>query len=218
MKKLLAGCLVVLVLGAVTVAVGTYFLYRAASPYIQDARSYLEGMSQLDDLEQKITLKTSYTAPPSGELTQAQVERFVRVQQHVRTQLGQRFSEIEKKYEYLRSNDAQPSITELLGSLREMTGIVVDARRYQVDALNKEQFSQDEFSWVRDQVFRAAGVEFGSRIDLSKIQEAIRSGTGIEDINTDRLPLGEIPARNRALVKPYVERMDEWLPLVFFGL
>jgi hypothetical protein len=108
--------------------------------------------------------------------------------------------------------------TELLSSLREITGIYVDARRYQVDALNKEGFSQSEYSWVRDRMFQAAGMEIGSRIDIEKLQEAIRNGTGLDGIRADDLPRPNVPAKNRELVKPYVSQMDEWLPLVFFGL
>lgn len=217
MKKLLIGCLVILVLGAVVIGVGSYFLYRAASPLIQDARNYLEGMSQLGEIDRQITNRASYTAPGSGELNDAQVQRFVRVQQHVRGQLGQRFKEIESKYEYLRSSN-NPSVTELLSSLREITGVYVDARRYQVEALNKENFSQDEYSWVRDRVFEAAGMEIGSRIDIEKLSEAIRNGTGLEGVSTENIPRPDVPAKNRELVKPYVGQMDEWLPLVFFGL
>lgn len=221
MKKLLVGCLVILLLGAVIIGVGSYFLYRAASPLIEDARSYLQGMTQLEELERQITNQSAFPAPATGELTEPQVQRFVRVQQHVRSALGQRMNEIEEKYKHLKANSdssAQVSFTDLLGSLRDLTGVFVDARRYQVEALNKEGFSQAEYSWVRDRMFQAAGVEMGSRIDLEKLQEAIRNGTGIEEINTDSLPLRDVPAKNRELVKPYVSQMDEWLPLVFFGL
>jgi hypothetical protein len=220
MKKLLAGCLIVAVLGAVVAAVGTYLLYRAASPLIDDARNYMEGMSKLEDLERQITNQSSYTPPESGELTEAQVQRFVRVQQAVRASLGQRFNEIEEKYQYLRDNNDTKNVpvTEVLASLRDITGVYVDARRYQVEALNKEGFSQDEYSWVRDRVFQAAGMEIGSRIDLERLQEAIREGTGVDGIRADRLPKPNVPAKNRELVKPHVDQMDEWLPLVFFGL
>jgi hypothetical protein len=217
MKKLLIGCLVIIVLGAVVIGVGSYFLYRAASPLIQDARNYLEGMSQLGEIDRQITNRSSYAAPASGELTDPQVQRFVRVQEHVRGQLGQRFKEIESKYEYLRSSN-NPSVTELLSSLREITGVYVDARRYQVEALNRENFSQGEYSWVRDRVFEAAGMEIGSRIDIEKLSEAIRNGTGVEGISTENIPKPNVPAKNRELVKPHVGKMDEWLPLVFFGL
>jgi hypothetical protein len=220
MKKLLAGCLIILVLGAAVVGVGVYFLYRAASPLVEDARNYLEGMSKLSEIDRQLENRSEYTAPASGELTEAQVQRFVRVQQQMRSQLGQRMNEIEQRYEYLRSNSGNNDVpfTELLNSLREITGIYVDARRYQVEALNKEGFSQSEYSWVRDRMFQAAGMEIGSRIDLEKLQEAIRNGTGLDGIRADDLPRPNVPAKNRELVKPYVSQMDEWLPLVFFGL
>lgn len=221
MKKLLVGCLVILVLGAIVVGVGSYFLYRAASPLIEDARGYLEGMSKLEDIERGLSNKSTYTAPASGELTEAQVQRFARVQQHVRAQLGQRMSEIEEKYKHLKANsdsNTPVAFTDVISGLRDITNVYVDARRYQVDALNKEGFSQEEYSWVRDRMFQAAGMEIGSRIDIEKLQEAVRNGTGIEGISADRLPMREVPAKNRELVKPYINQMDEWLPLVFFGL
>jgi len=221
MKKLLVGCLVILVLGAIVVGVGSYFLYRAASPLIQDARSYYEGMSQLSELDRKIENTDAHTPPASGELTAAQVQRFVRVQQHVRKALGQRMTEIEEKYRHLKANSESSvpvAMTDLLSGLRDITGVYVDARRYQVEALNAERFSQPEYEWVRDRVFQAGGMEVTSRIDVEKLAEAVRRGTGIEDIGTDRLPRPNVPARNRELVKPYVDQMDDWIPLVFFGL
>jgi hypothetical protein len=220
MKKLLVGCLVIVVLGAIVVGVGSYMLYRAASPLIEDARSYLEGMAQLSELDRQIVNRSPHTPPASGELTEAQVQRFVRVQQHVRSALGQRMKEIEERYQHLKDGSGSNDVpfTELLSSLREITGVYLDARRYQVEALNKENFSQDEYSWVRDRMFQAAGMEIGSRIDLEKLQDAIRNGTGIDAIRADRVPLPDVPMKNRELVKPYVEQMDDWLPLVFFGL
>jgi uncharacterized protein (DUF3084 family) len=132
MKKLLIGCLVILVLCAIAAGVVSYFLYRAASPLIEDARNYVQGMSQLDEIERQLVNKAPYTGPASGELTEAQVERFVRVQQSMRKQLGQRMREIEQKYDDLRSHtdtSAQVSFTQLLSGLRDITGVYVDARR-----------------------------------------------------------------------------------------
>jgi hypothetical protein len=139
----------------------------------------------------------------------------------MRTSLGQRMTAIEEKYKHLKANsdsNVQVGISDLLSGLRDITNIYVDARRYQVEALNAERFSQEEYSWVRDRMFQAAGMEVSSRIDVEKLEEAVRRGTGIEDIRADRLPRPNVPARNRELVKPYLDRMDEWIPFVFFGL
>ena len=221
MKKLLVGCLVVLVLAGIVAVVGGYMLYRAASPVIQDARNYLQTLSALGDLEKHIANRSAYTAPANGELTEAQVERFARVQTSVKAALGQRAREIEEKYKYLESNtpnDRQPTFGEVLNSLREIGGLFVQARRYQVDALNKESFSQSEYSWVRDRVFQAAGLEAVGRIDLKKLEEAARQNTGLTDLKAPELPKVDVPEKNRALVKPYLGSVDEWIPLAFFGM
>ena len=80
MKKLRSGCLVTVVLAAVVLAAGSYFLYRAATPYVEDARNYLRGLSELSEIDKGIANTAPHQPPVSGELTQAQVERFAREQ------------------------------------------------------------------------------------------------------------------------------------------
>lgn len=221
MKKLLIGCLVILVLGGVLLAVGGYFLYRAASPVIQNARNYLQGMAELGELEKQISNKAAHMAPANGELTEAQMQRFVRVQDSVRAALGQRMTEIEEKYKGLKANaegNRQLSVREMLNALSDIASVFVQARRYQVSALNQEGFSQAEYSWVRNQVFQAAGVEVANTVDLEKLEEAVRQGTGVDSIRAPEMPKIDVPEQNRALVKPYLDRMGDWIPLAFFGL
>ena len=221
MKKLLVGCLVILVLGAILLGVGGYFLYRAASPVVQNARDYLDRFWQLGELEKQIANQTPFTAPENGELTKEQVERFARVQQHVRGALGQRFNEIDAKYNTMKAEadgTEQPSVREAFHALGELAGVLLDARRAQVAALNQERFSSAEYTWVRSRVYQAAGVEATSAIDFQKIAEAARKGTGIDSIEVPTTPVVNVPAQNRVLVKPHLEQMDEWLPLLFFGL
>jgi hypothetical protein len=218
-KKLLVGCLVILVLGVVLFVAGSYLLYRAASPMIQNARQYLTGFTQLEELEKQIANKTPYAAPANNELTEAQVQRFVRVQDNVRAALGKRVEEIEAKYEYMNSNQGrEPTISEAFTAFTEMLNVFIEARRMQVAALNQEGFSQEEYSWVRDRVFQAGGVEIVNRIDFKQLEQVIREGTGAQDIETPEIPKVDVPEKNRALVKPHIERMDQWLPLVFFGM
>jgi hypothetical protein len=220
-KKLVVGCLVVLVLGMVVAIAGSYFLYRAASPMLQNARNYLQGMAELSELDEQITNKSPHAAPASGELTEAQVDRFVRVQDSVHAALGQRFDEIEAKYQHLKGsadNPTLPSISDALGALSDLGNLFVQARRYQIDALNKEGFSQAEYSWVRDRVFQAAGMEVTSKIDLKQLEDAVRDGTGLEDLKAPSVSTFEVPEKNRELVKPYLAKAEQWLPLMFFGL
>lgn len=221
MKKLLVGCLVILVLGTILLGVGGYFAYRAARPIVQNARDYFDRFSQLGELEKQIANQTPFTAPENGELTKEQVDRFARVQQHVRGALGQRFNEIDAKYNTMKAEadgTEQSSVREALSALGELGGLLIDARRAQVNALNQERFSSAEYSWVRARVYQAAGVEATSGFDFQKMAEAARKGTGIDSIEVPKTPVVNVPAKNRALVKPHLEQMDEWLPLLFFGL
>jgi hypothetical protein len=220
-KKLLVGCLIVLVLGAILLGVGGYFLYRAASPVIQNARDYFDRFSQLAELEKQIANQTPFTAPENGELTKEQVDRFARVQQQVRGAMGQRFKEIDAKYNTMKAEadgTEQPSVREALSALGELGGVLIDARRAQVNALNQERFSSAEYSWVRARVYQAAGVEATSGFDFQKMAEAARKGTGIDSIEVPKTPIVNVPATNRALIKPHLDHMDEWLPLLFFGV
>lgn len=221
MKTFMVGCLIIAVIGTILFAVGGYFLYRAASPMLEDARAYLSRMGEPDEISQQLKNTASHTPPDNGQLTDVQVQRFVRVQDSVRAALGQRFDAIDAKYRHLKGNGdatAAPSLGEVIGGLGEIAAVFVDARRYRVAALNEQHFSQDEYSWVRDRVFQAAGMEITSVVDLRKIEDAVRNGTGINDIGAPRLPTADVPAKNRALVKPHMEKMDQWLPLAFFGL
>lgn len=221
MKKLLIGCLVILVLGGALLGVGAYFLYRAASPVVQNAREYLDRFSQLRELDKQIKNQSPYSAPQNGELSKEQVDRFTRVQDHMRATLGQRFEEIEAKYKHLKGNadsSRQPTFGEMFSALGELAGVVTEARRAQVNALNQEGFSSSEYAWVKSRVYQAAGVELSGAIDFEKMAEAARKGTGIDAIRVPEQPMTAVPAKNRELVKPHVKRMDEWLPLAFFGL
>jgi hypothetical protein len=221
MKKLLFGCLGMAVLAAILFAVGGFLLYRAGKPVFESPRNYVSGLTELGKLDDRIVNKAPYSAPATGELTVAQMERFARVQDHVRQALGQRMTEIDQKYKSLKpnaDNKQPPPIGEIFSALNDLANVFVQARAFQVDALNQEKFSQAEYSWVRDRVFQAAGKEVTSRIDLKKIEDAVKQNTGVEKIPAPELPTINVPEKNREIVKPYLDRMDSWIPLAFFGL
>jgi hypothetical protein len=219
MKRLLAWLLAIALLGLVVLAATGYFAYRAARPVLESAREYVASFGQqLDDLEEKVVNRQPFTAPANGELTKDQVERFARVQQSVRAALGRRFGEIEAKYRNLKVNadgPSLPSVPDLLTAVSDLSGVLVVARRAQVDALNQERFSSVEYDWVRKQVYQAAGVNSVNR-RLGDLQKMINSSS--EGVLVAERSLNRAPAVNRELVKPHQRSVDDWLPLLFFGL
>ena len=96
MKKLLGGCLIVLVIAIVGFGVAGFYAYRAARPMFDNAADYVARARQLSTLSDQVNNQSPYTPPASGELTPSQVERFIAVQGRVRSELGDRWTEFEK--------------------------------------------------------------------------------------------------------------------------
>jgi len=225
MKKLLAGCLVVLVLGLVAAGVGAYFLWRAARPAFDSARQMVEGVSQLSEvveMEDRLANTSTYEGPANGELTAEQVERFLRVQAHVKQTLGTRAEAFREKYKELATTrpdgtEVPPSLSQLLAGLSDMSQIYLDARRAQVDALNAEKFSRAEFSWVRGRVYQAAGIE-AARYDPRELEKLLQAMATGAKVTVPEVELPDAPAKNRELVKPHAAQLMEWLAMASFGL
>jgi hypothetical protein len=216
MKKLAIGCLTVLVLVLVVGGVlGYIFVWRPATAYIASFRQ----LGELADIDKQIANKSPFTAPSGNELTQAMVTRFVNVQEQMQQTLGARFAEMKTKYDELdrlqKAEHRDPSFTETMGALKDLTRIIVVAKRAQVEALNKAAFSLEEYTWVRGRVYNAAGIAL-SEMDLTRLANAGPQGGG--QVPLRRTAEEEVPDRNKELVKPYAKKLQEWAPLAFFGL
>jgi hypothetical protein len=223
MKKLFAGCLVVALLGAVALAVGGFFAWRMAQPYMENAGDYVAGfrrLGELGDLDRKVANTAVYEPAATGELSETQVQRFVRVQERVRTTLGERFADLQARYTQLDgelgAGQRTLSFGEAATALSALSGLVVDARRIQVEAINAEGFSQSEYNWVRTRIYQAAGIE-ATGFSLDDLQRFARQGPE-RGIDIPEVTFPEVPARNRDLVRPHVPKLKEWVPLAFFGL
>ena len=96
-KKILAGCLIVAVIAMIGFGVAGFYAYRAARPMIESAGDYMERAREMARLGERVANRAPYMPPANGELTPAQVERFLAVQTRVRDELGERWSEIEKQ-------------------------------------------------------------------------------------------------------------------------
>ena len=98
-----------------------------------------------------------------------------------------------------------------------MSKVYLDARRAQVDALNTEKFSRDEFSWVRLRVYQAAGIE-AAGYEPRELERMIKGMASGAEVTVPDVDLPDAPAKNRELVKPYAKQILEWLAMAAFGL
>ena len=180
MTKILAGCLIVVALAIVGFGVAGYYAFRAAKPMLDGAGDYVARARELASIGDRISNKASFVPPAKGELTQGQVDRFLAVQTRVRSEIGDRWSQIETKSAEIqrktKDNKSDLSMAEVASVFSDLTGIYLNARKAQVDALNVHKFSDGEYAWVRRRVYEAAGVQIAHGIDMSAIEDMARDG------------------------------------------
>lgn len=218
MKKILAGCLIVLVIAMIGFAVAGYYAYRLAQPMIQSTGAFLDRAREVSRLGDRVANKSRYVPPDNGELTEAQLDRFLAVQTRVRSELGARWAEIEKKSAEIREKTKggrELTFAEVTAVFSDLANIYLDARREQVDTLNVHKFSDSEYWWVRMRVYEAAGMEITSGIDVSKLEQMAQDN-GVAIKLEDAKP--HVPETNVKLVRPHLSKLKEALPLAILGL
>jgi hypothetical protein len=214
---------VLLLVGGAGVA--AYYLWGFVRPIVTSVTEVSEGVKRLGqatDLDRDLTTTTPFTAPATGELTESQVARFIRVQTQVRAALGVRGEAFAAKYRDLTRPAADgaariPSLPQLISALGEIPDVYLEAWRAQVAAMNVEGFSRDEFSWVRLRVYQAAGLD-AVRYDARDLEHALEQMARGASIERPEVTLPDAPAKNRALVKPHTELLATWLGMAVFGL
>jgi hypothetical protein len=184
---------------------------------IQPARSLVEDFRQLVQLESGVRRQQTYQPPANGQLSPSQVQRLLRVQRAVRQGLGSRYTAIEARLRQLSdrfSAQQQLDYRAALDLFRDSGALILDAKRLQVESLNAQGFSLEEYRWVRSQVYGA--LELGlPRLDPQKLLSQIASGDFNPQTALEAPPSN--PA-NRKLVQPYGKELREFYALTWFGL
>ena len=245
MKKLVVGCGLALVVCAIAASAGFYFFVY------KPARSFVASMSQLGEvaeLDAKVANTAPFTTPPDGTLTEAQVRRFVAVQESLHARMGTRATELQAKYKAIEARkDEGVALTDVVGAYRDLFGVIAEAKHAQVDALNAQTFSLDEYAWVKSRFYEAAGVtatgiDFREMVgklqtgDLKSVQEMVRdAGAAVSGqatttpdassgpaetstpLQTDT-PGAGIPEANKTLVAPFKDKISTWMVYSAFGL
>jgi hypothetical protein len=215
MKKLAIGCVVLLALGMVVAGGASYFAYRKVS-------STFTGFAELGtlpELERSVQNRNPFTPPPSGEPSQAQLARLVEVQGAVRARLGTRADEIERRYHRLLAKDKATAVDlpELMSAYRDLAGAYVDAKRAQVDALNRADLSLEEYRWTRARAYAALGMPLLD-MDVSGIIEDLKAGRQPATPAIGLATAASTSPALRRLVEPHRKALETNVGLAFFGL
>ena len=215
MKKVAIGCAVLLVLGMVGAGGASYVAYRKVS----SSFAGFAELGSLPDLERSVRNQRPFEPPADGEPSREQIERLLKIQQAVRARLGQQADQIEHRYRRLLAKDSATAVDlpELISAYRDLAAAYVDAKRAQVDALNRADLSLEEYRWTRSRAYAALGMSLMD-VDVSRI---------IEDVKAGRQPAGpayrltEVSTGSpavRKLVEPHRKALEANVGLAFFGL
>jgi hypothetical protein len=225
MKKLAIGCAIVLVLFGVVASVATYYVFYKAKSYF----SQFETFAKLDD---QVKNTASFREPATGELTPDMVTRFAAVQESMQGKLGGRVDEMKKKqdeFQRLQNTEhRQATAREAFTVVTDVMSLVLEAKKAQVEALNQQHFSLEEYRWVRATVYGAAGMHI-AQISMNGINDAMEKQKDNDAAPPLEAPASELPketpaptdpakVHNEALVTPLIPKLKEWAVLAFFGL
>jgi hypothetical protein len=221
MKKLAIGCGVVLVVLLIAGAVASYFVYNKVKSTVAD----LSVLGEIPTIERGVRNTATFTPPDSGELTQTQVTRYLKVQEDVRTLLGSRLDEFKTKYAELsarldKDKGSVLDVPAMMGAYRDLAKTYVDAKKAQVEALNRAGFSLDEYRWVRQQAYAAVGMPIVD-MDFAKVIDDAMAGRSPEKPGPPHVggsiePTG--PEINKTLVAPHKKQLEDNAALSYFGL
>jgi hypothetical protein len=215
MKKLLLGCLgVTLVLMVVGGVLGYLYVVRPASEYL----STLREIGALRELDTQVLNRDPFEPPATGELSPEIVERFAGVKRSVQGAFGTQYKRFRERCADLEAGARSPGeigTRELVEVYRDLSRAVGEAKRAQIRALNDAGLSLAEYRWVERQMYEAAGILVSS-LDFEALPQKLAEGVQI--VPGERPDLGPVPERNKQLVQPYVDTLQEWLPLAWVGM
>lgn len=211
------GCLgifVALTAGVVLLVYG--FVFRP----MMGAWNTLRDIHQVNE---RIENRDAYTPSEPGALDQSQVERFVAAQRRINERLEEKLTGLQNQYDDLRETwqDREPTLREMMTAGSDLLQLYAEAKTIQVDALNAQGFSLEEYRHVRRAFYQALGHEL-MPYNLDAIAAAVGEGQLDIDPSAFKVERGDVPdtirERNRDLVAPYADTAHEWLVFSWWGL
>lgn len=183
---------------------------------IQPARTFLESWRAPAQTQTQTQTGGGTATPPApignvnAPLSQAEVQRFVRVRGAIRDSLGTHFTNLQQVWTDIQ-NGQTPNVLTTLRVLGDAGTAIGSARQAQAAALAREDMSLERYAVVRSAVNRALGVP---NVDFSRAAEALQQGR-LPDLNTT---VQTATPQEQALVAPYRARLTETAALGLLGL
>ena len=202
-RRFLFGCFTSLLMLILVLGVALYFIVIRP----------IQGV--VGAVNEQPTLSGKYTPPSSGKLTQAQVQRFVRIQRQTRADLGQSYTQLERRYTSITTGGFNPS--SLLDAFKETGTLLGDARSAQRRALEREKLSGAEYNWIKGEVYKAAGVDY-TGLNLTDLAQRF-NGSGVLQFFGSSYKVPQVtPSLNAPIVRPFRDELAKTSALALLGL
>lgn len=154
-KKILTGCLVVVLVAAVALGATWWFVLRPMwSAGVSGARDWATTL----DLGQEITNDAPFAPPADGRLTPEQVEALVRVHSVISREMGADLASLAERAQAAhaaRERNQPPTMQDVVTTARELSSVMSKLRRVQAAGVNEAGLSRQEYAFVRKQALAA---------------------------------------------------------------
>lgn len=218
MKKLAIGCGIVLLIAVIGGAIGTYYVVHKVTSTVAD----FAALGTIPDIERQVEDTSPFTPPDSGEFSDAQLTQLMAVQDAIKQKLGVRFRDLNAKYKTLADSLNHRDATALdmpgiVSAYRDLATTYLDAKKWQVEALNAQHLSLAQYRWIRTQAYAAVGLPLMD-LDPGEIISDMKAGRHFEPKKQELVAGPSGPERNQKLVEPHKKALEDNVALAFLGL
>lgn len=207
-KKLLTGCLVLVLILALGAMLAWMFVLRpmwdAGSDIVSGARDWATTLDLGDDIENQ----SAYAPPADGRLTPAQVDAFVAVQSVVAREMGADLAAVAQRMRAVEDRQArgEGSLQDVATAYREVSALASKLRASQAQGVNEVGLSRHEYAFIRRQALAALPqlVDVGSLPDFPGVP-------GFPAADPDDAAAMAAARDNAALLRPHLPLLQRTL-------
>ncbi|MEE4303205.1 MAG: hypothetical protein V2J19_03550 [Wenzhouxiangella sp.] len=205
MKKLLVGCLVVMVV--LVLAGGTAGYFFVVKPTWDAAVGVKELVQEYAELNEQIEHQDGFEPPQDGGISSEQFQRFLVAQRDMRQAMEGELEALEQRLDAMKqemeAENREAGIGEMFTAYQDLGELLIKAKRAQVEALNRYNFSLQEYLYVRNQTYRALG------------QEVAVASFGDQ---APQVRSFQVPDEVVEMVSPHKEELMEGYTFAWFGI
>ena len=210
------GCGLTLVILVIVLGFGGYFAIKFVGGKIVGASSEFKRLSEIVTLDNDIVNQSVYTPPEDGLMSLEQRDALVRIQNEISAAIGPEQEQIIQSFIALaKETDSVNDIKKfpkLISLSRKLIGPLNRAKEAQINAINREGISREEYQWLRAQAMSVFGIP-AMKFSLKQLL-----GISNEDAPAESLKVLKSHPQNRELLENHEELLRKTLPLSAVGL